>query len=208
VPADAGWPSGIPANKATLAASFLVGTQAHECWYDEFAASPYGDRQFDLILPLANERDVRAAIASLNEPLILHATTGRNWGAFLHRHIAGRDDCMNCRLRDIPVAVFDCSTGVIDVPSESDDNSSDAALPFLSAAAGLMLASALMRLSAGVLGESTLNSWALDLRSAHRVSGAGRYRCRHDCRTLLPESIRRGLSGGRWTGLDPGRSDR
>ncbi len=42
VPDDAGWRSGTPRNKATLAASFLLAAAAHGCWYDEFSTSPAG----------------------------------------------------------------------------------------------------------------------------------------------------------------------
>jgi hypothetical protein len=204
IPADAGWPSGSPASKADLAASFVGGAASHS-WYDEFAAQPEGNHAYDIVLPLANERGVRATVASLNLPLVLHATTGRNWGAYLHRHIAGIDDCVTCRLRDVPLVKFECSIAVVEAADEAPEGSADAALPFLSAAAGLMLASALARLSSAMLDDGNVNSWALDLRSSHRISTVGRRRCRDACQTVLPRVIRSGLPGGRWAALDPAR---
>ena len=75
---------------------------------------------------------------------MLHATTSANWTAELHRHIPGHDDCPACRIPTKPQASFACSEGPAD---PTDEQSSDAALPFLSATAGLMLCAALLDLS-------------------------------------------------------------
>ncbi|HUT57754.1 MAG TPA: ThiF family adenylyltransferase, partial [Phycisphaerae bacterium] len=140
--ADAGWPGQPSAPKATVAAN-LLGTEGLVCWFDELHHD--GPRP-DLILPLANGRGVRTEVSQFGEPLLLHATTSRTWEAQLHRHIAGRDDCIVCRMPKSPSkATFECST----VPIGSGGRSSDAALPFLSGTAGLLLVSGLYRLMLG-----------------------------------------------------------
>jgi hypothetical protein len=58
----------------------------------------------------------------------------------LHRHIAGIDDCVFCRAGEILPVTFGCSTSEVVNPV---GQRSDAALPFLSAASGLMLATLL-----------------------------------------------------------------
>lgn len=178
--ADAGWASGRPGGpvryKADTAAE-IIGAHAAPCWYDEWIAT--SPPRPDLQLCLANERGIRPTVAALGEPVLLHATTSSNWTAELHRHIAGRDDCPACRLPEVSRPQFKCSTGPAD-PTRSD--SGDAALPFLSAAAGLMLAIALCQLpDGGELITGSQNHWRLSfeegpvLRSSRWQHG----RCPH-----------------------------
>lgn len=196
---DAGWPNGIQspqggANKAVIAAR-LIGATAHSNWYDEspllFAARP------DLLLPLANGRSVRSNVAGRGFPLIVHATTSTNWTAELHRHIAGRDECLTCRF---PVATpeFECSTGPASPGSKSvstnhpeeDVTSDDAALPFLSAASGLMLAISLMQLSPDkpFVADRT-NHWVLHLQLGHRLVQSS-IRLGSECKHLPSSDVR------------------
>jgi hypothetical protein len=179
VVSDVGWPDGIQsheagANKAVVAAR-LIGATPHPYWYDKSplvtASRP------DLILPLANGRDVRANVAVRGFPLIVHATTSTNWTAELHRHIAGRDECLACRFPGAPPQ-FECSTGPAHpgekaIPSnnlEEDVTSDDAALPFLSATAGLMLAISLLQLSPDQpFVADRDNHWVLHLLLGHRL---------------------------------------
>jgi hypothetical protein len=159
---DAGWPCGEPggpaAFKAEVAAA-LIGALPFPHWYDEWAANEIS--RPDVVLPLANERAVRALIAGRGEPILMHASTSPNWSAQLHRHIVGRDDCPACRLDSGVEAAFACSTG----PATPEQPiSTDAALPFVSAMAGLHLAVALIQLSSlGSIWERDTNHWQLDL---------------------------------------------
>ena len=105
---------------------------------------------FDTVLVLANERDVTTIVSSRNDPIQLQATTGRSWLSQLHRHVSGLDDCLRCRMEDIRAPQLDCAQAP--TASDSQPKMSDAALPFLSAASGLMLVSALQRLQHGDLG--------------------------------------------------------
>lgn len=142
--ADAGWPAGLPGAhpraKADVLADFLHA-ESVPTWFDTRtpAARP------DLVLILANERGVRAHAAALGEPILLHATTSSSWTAELHRHMPTADDCPACRIPAATTPTFACSTG----PVGPEPSSGDAALPFLSAAAGLMLTVALYQLAPG-----------------------------------------------------------
>ncbi|MCX2933363.1 hypothetical protein ORI20_24115 [Mycobacterium sp. CVI_P3] len=141
---DAGWPAGLPASqpraKAVILADLLSGPSV-PMWFDQWIATD--PERPDLLLPLANERGVRAHAAALGEPILLHATTSASWTAELHRHVPSVDDCPTCRLPERAKPQFACSTG----PASPDPGSSDAALPFLSAAAGLMLIVAMQQLT-------------------------------------------------------------
>ena len=143
--AHAGWPDGEP--RGTSLAKAVAAAQAieaghHTQWYDQW--QPDHDVRYDLVLPLANDRGVRALMTQRGEPLLLHATTSANWTAELHRHSPDRDDCPACRIPDTAQPKMACANGPA-IPEQP--SSPDAALPFLSAGAGLLLAAALADLT-------------------------------------------------------------
>ena len=72
----------------------------------------------------------------------------------------------------------------------------DAALPFLSGAAGLMLVVALMRLQHGELMQQEAHDWRIDFLSARRIATRGTRRCSEGMR---------GLGFGRCPSLGRGR---
>jgi hypothetical protein len=192
--ADAGWPNSEPVNKA-VAAARLLGAEPFPGWYHQWLTA-HDDTRPDLVLPLANDRGVRHAISQGGANLVLHATTSSNWTAELHRHIAGRDDCINCRIPDQRQPRFACSTG----PTQpGTTTSSDAALPFLSGAAGLLLATARIRLQVGTLQHGPQNHWRLFLELGHQTWQKSRHRCLGSCTQVLDTSIRRAVNRGtRW----------
>jgi hypothetical protein len=197
--ADAGWPNGLAQFKADILSEWLPRSRPMRLWYDE--VRELRDETFDVVLCLANERGVRGRIANRGESLVLHATTGENWMSQLHRHIPGVDDCIACRVWDITSPAFPCSTGTVTPQSE---RRGDAALPFLSAAAGLMLAVALQRLMDGSLAAGAINDWRWDFDSTHRMASGSVRRCRDGCATLLPAEMRLSLNAkARWIHLDP-----
>lgn len=160
----AGWPEGRPSGQAVskaASASALIAAEPIVAWHDQLRS----DRNRpDLVLVLANERNVRLEVASLGEPVLLHATTSPNWTAELHRHVAGTDDCPACRIPDSHVPQFACSTGPVDATLPRGN---DAALPFLSATAGLMLACALLDLQHNrSMLSGKHNHWRLDMALA------------------------------------------
>jgi len=158
---DAGWPGGTRTTKSiSKAASVarMAGGRASVEWYQQW--QPDHQERHDLVLPLANGPDLRTLIAQRGEPVLLHATTSGNWTAELHRHRPDRDDCPSCRIPDTARPQLACATGpaVVEEP-----DSPDAALPFLSAAAGLMLAATLADFPDATAMTQSSNHWRLDL---------------------------------------------
>jgi hypothetical protein len=135
--ANAGWPGGQPADKAPIAAG-LIGAEAFVGWYDEWLDMHDDEPAPDLVIPLANDRLVRPAVAARADELVVHATTGTGWTAELHRHLLDQDDCIACRIPEeqSDQSPFLCASGEL---TSSGADSTDAALPFLSAGAALLL---------------------------------------------------------------------
>lgn len=98
----------------------------------------------DLFISAANELNVRDTIEAAYPPLQIYGTTGRNWQASLLRHSPVSDACSCCIFPSkthIPTA---CAQGKVTRPK--DGVQVDAALPFLSFAAGLMAAAEIVKL--------------------------------------------------------------
>ena len=199
--ADAGWGSGRSRNKADVAGA-LMSARAYELWYHEWLeACP--DRSPDLILPLANEYGVRPAINRRGECIILHGTTSRWWQANCHRHIAGRDGCIECRFPEDAPPEMVCSEAPLARHHAGDepvrDREPDAALPFLSAAAGVLLLAALHRLQLGQLSTERCNAWVAYFEGRPGMR-ADRWLCDAACSRVLPFEVRRQLPG-RWRAI-------
>jgi len=197
-PEDAGWPNKDPHSKVACLSQYFSDADPIDAWYDEAAAMR--EHTFDTVLVLANERDARTRASFRNDPVQLQATTGRSWLSQLHRHIAGRDDCIRCRMADIRTPQFGCSEATMATAARPDNP--DAALPFLSAASGLMLVSALQHLQLGEFGRDRSNVWNWDFRSIRRMgSPPGYYECRDGCSTTLPLEARQTIAAKtRWAG--------
>jgi hypothetical protein len=183
--------AGDPQDKAVVA-GHLVNAEASVAWYDEWLGSEAGWKP-NLVLPLANDRAVRRAIAMSGERLLIHATTGRDWTAELHRHIEDVDECIACRFPEPNRApTFACSSGQVTDIETGRQN--DAALPFLSAASGLMLARALAMHASGEL--TRLDANFIQLWLGQHGRGLGRFTrrrapARDSCTHLLPFDARR-----------------
>ncbi len=122
-----------------------IGVKSVPLWWDQFVADPLAAKEnFDIWLPLANERDIRWALQNQIPPLMVHASTMQSWGVNFGRHIPGRDDCLIDRFpSDASASVLTCSSGpAIKVAGKQVD----AALPFLSFLAGVLVASDLVKL--------------------------------------------------------------
>jgi molybdopterin/thiamine biosynthesis adenylyltransferase len=203
VATDAGWPdgqpSGMPVSKAQAAARLVIA-DSYDGWYHDWLETC--SERPDLVLPLANEFGVRHAIGQRAEPIIVHATTSANWTAELHRHIAGRDDCIDCRLPARSESNFRCSTGLVPAPTETV-TPNDAALPFLSGAAGLMLLVALVQLEHGAFAEHRRNHWRLLFGPAERAWSSSTHRCLEECRSQVAPAVRKKVNADRrWAHLD------
>ncbi|CCH75152.1 hypothetical protein BN11_520027 [Nostocoides australiense Ben110] len=207
--ADAGWPDGLPTgqpSKKAASAARNCGAAPIPFWYHDL---PVGRSRPDLVLVLANEHGIRETVAQSGEPLLLHATTSPNWTAELHRHVPGRDDCPACRIPSKTQATFLCSEGPA---NPSDQDSDDAALPFLSATAGLMLCTALLDLSSGrrVLDGRT-NHWLVHLELP--TGPAVQYAIHRGgaCRHHLAPGVRRAIQAKhprRWDSVDDSEDQR
>ncbi len=137
--------------KANSVATYLrsVGLRAVvECPTDLGNAPQWLHRQAgtpDLLISAANEFNVRYQIEAGLPPLQIYATTGEHWNTTLLRHIPLVDACSRCAFPNDPVsAAFTCATGEA---VNSEGEKVDAALPFLSFSAGIMVAAEVLKLS-------------------------------------------------------------
>jgi hypothetical protein len=186
---DAGYPAGEQKNKAERAATRLGPTAtASAHWYG--ADQDVVDAEYDVVLALANERGVRGALQDRQPPVLLHATTSPSSQAQVHRHIGGLDDCIRCRLPG-GAPQLNCSEISLDSRDESD-----AALPFLSGTAGLLLAVALARLSVGALDQSPRNLAVVDFAGRSPTSQMVRTTCRAECRSWTSSRARQAMAAG------------
>lgn len=93
-------------------------------------------------LPLANEFGVRLAMQHNVPPLMVHASTTSNCGVNHGRHVPGLDDCLADRFpAEVTADTLACATGQV----STSEVTVDAALPFLSLFAGLLIAADLVR---------------------------------------------------------------
>jgi hypothetical protein len=111
-----------------------------DIWLSRQAGMP------DIVIAAANERDVRSLIERSMPPLQIYGTTGANWEASVIRHIPLVDACSCClfppNTQELPTV---CATG--ETKSPTGGEAVDAALPFLSFAAGLMAAAEILKAS-------------------------------------------------------------
>ena len=100
----------------------------------------------DVLISAANERKVRPAIENGYPPVQIYGTTGQNWQAAVIRHIPLRDPCSTCLFPDTDYKPTACATGSIPAGQKDGQEQVDAALPFLSFAAGAMAAAEILKL--------------------------------------------------------------
>jgi hypothetical protein len=107
-------------------------------WYSRAAGVP------DILIAAANERDVRYTIEQSAPPLQIYGTTGANWEASVIRHIPLVEACSCCLFPPTESRpIMTCATD--NTVRRPNGQSVDAALPFLSFAAGLMAASEILK---------------------------------------------------------------
>lgn len=107
---------------------------------DYVSTGKYLDNPPDLILCLANERNVWSDIQHNFPPIVFHATTTQNWGINFGRHIPKKEWCIMCRFSNEIDHQFTppCSKGVINL---HDDKTKQVlgVLPFLSPASAVLI---------------------------------------------------------------------
>jgi hypothetical protein len=151
------------------------------------------ERPYDVVLALANEGGVGPALQARQPTVLLHATTSPNWQAQLHRHIAGRDDCIACRVPE-GMPQFTCAEGAHDT---GGGKAADASVPPLAGMAGLLLAAARVRLERAHPPTAARTCTASKFSGPHAVAISFVRMCRRDCRSRLPHDARRELDGTR-----------
>jgi hypothetical protein len=185
-----------PTYKCDVVAGMLPGAVAHRTRWDDFRdlVLPMPD----IIIPVANEDSVRAMVAYLGHPAVIHATTGREWTSELHRHLPGSDGCLSCRLpADMPQ--FVCADGGLSASSE--ETQGDAALPFLSAGAGLLLVAGLLQLQYGEWMRHDRNHWRVHFAGPAITSS--HWLCSANCQSSPLPAARAHIYGRtRWIDLD------
>lgn len=188
--------------KVSVVSSYLrrngLGVHEHEKWYDEAVAS--GDLwaiRPDVVIPAANDRGVRHTIQGQVPPLQVYGTTGRNWDAFLGRHIPLQEDCLACRFPlpqppgELP---FRCSEAPITSPAVLESDSIDAALPFLSTTAAVL---ATAELAKATFADFPVNpNFAyLDFRSDLTDFVPAQRKARASCRCAQQQRVWAALNG-------------
>lgn len=112
--------------------------------WDEFVASKPELRSYDIWLPLANEHGVRRSMQANYPPTSIQASTGTNWNVSYGRHIPFVDDCQVDRFPSEPAAPLACGGGQVVTDTGHKE---DAAFPFCSFAAGLLVAAGVVRMA-------------------------------------------------------------
>jgi hypothetical protein len=121
-----------------------IDVRAEAVSLDESAIWKNRGQEPDIIIPTANERNVRPIIEHGMPPVQIYGTTGTSWQASVIRHWPISEPCSCCLFPEtnhIPTA---CATGSA---RTAEKNKMDAALPFLSFAAGIMAAAELLKLN-------------------------------------------------------------
>lgn len=187
--------------KVNAVEDFLRGSNVtvnpFQGWWNDFIDQRgRAANEFDVWIPVANEFNVRSAIQNNYPPVMIHCSTTMNWGVNFGRHIPVLDDCLLDRFpEETTKDALGCSTGVVEVQGESID----AALPFLSLFAGVLVVRGLARLQARDLGDPNFALVDLQNESVQSWTRIARDNCL--CRTQS-RSIHRALNGStRYFGL-------
>jgi molybdopterin/thiamine biosynthesis adenylyltransferase len=139
-------------DKVEIAVEYLkrnrVAAVTHASWFDEaVAAGRILVERPDLIIPAANERNVRRQIQHQAPPLQVYGTTGKNWDAFVGRHIPLKEDCLTCRFpqaQPVGEPPLICGSGTLPTVPELETPVT-ATLPFLPAVAAVMTVAELIK---------------------------------------------------------------
>lgn len=189
--------------KVDAAARFLrdagvVDVAAQACpldesplWLHRTAGTP------DLLIAAANERNVRSVIEAGYPPVQVYGTTGKNWQAAVLRHVPLVDPCSCC--------IFPEQTGRSTSCAEAEvvraDEAIDAALPFLSFAAGAMAAAELLKLAAGWVGSAPNRAFVATNPEPRISSVPMSHRAGCPCASRSRPVYERVLGGSRYASL-------
>jgi molybdopterin/thiamine biosynthesis adenylyltransferase len=128
------------ATAGLTAAMNLTSLRRSTAWQTRQAGTP------DLLVSAANEDNVRYDIEQGYPPVQVFGTTGKSWQATVFTLVPPHDPCSCCLFPPENPADPECATDKVLAP-ETKTDSVDAALPFLSFAAGLMTAIEIAKLA-------------------------------------------------------------
>lgn len=134
--------------------------------YDEYIKNGrYLEKPPDLILCLANEKNVWADIQYNFPPLVLHATTTPNWGINFGRHIPKKEWCIMCRFSEEIDHEFtpSCSEGVVNV-QDNKEKQILGVLPFLSPTGAVMILAEMAKMA---LSDYPINKDFIEISMRH-----------------------------------------
>lgn len=106
---------------------------------DFISRGRYMESPPDLILSLANERNVWSDIQENYPPLVFHATTTSNWGLNFGRHTPKKEWCIWCRFSKEGTHRFVPPCSVSEISKDEKEEPVLGALPFLSPASAILL---------------------------------------------------------------------
>jgi molybdopterin/thiamine biosynthesis adenylyltransferase len=109
-------------------------------WHTRSSGTP------DILISAANEFNVRYHIESGYPPVQIYGTTGENWQASLIRHIPLKEACSFCVFPEQTLSAPPMKCANAPIVVDETNEKVDAALPFLSFAAGLMAAAEVVKL--------------------------------------------------------------
>jgi hypothetical protein len=202
---------GDPESKAVTVAELIAGAQPVSGWWSDWMVTDPPSP--DILVLAANDHRVRPAVASYSHPAVISATTSPLWTAELHRHLVLRDGCVACRFPE-GAPVFECATGSVEelgsdtsrayADDDREETSKDASLPFLSAAAGLLGAAALLQVQHGSWATHPFNQWAFGFDATAPALASRTWPHWPSCATVADVTARKAMHGAtRWAALDP-----
>jgi hypothetical protein len=155
----------------------------------------------DILISAANEKDVRRFIEAAFPPLQIYATTGRNWQVSLIRHIPIFESCSCCLFPlEMTYGPLQCSSGAIS-ETRARAERVDAALPFLSFAAGLMTAAEMFKLSSADYSKSWQRTTVSFRPDVHIVRSSIANRSECSCAQRRNDLHRRAIARSRFAHL-------
>ncbi len=146
--------------------------------YSQFS----GTREFskyppDLILCLANAENVWSTIQNNFPPLVLHATTTKNWGTNFGRHIPKKEWCIMCRFGEHIKDNFipRCEEGVIRTKNQEEVLG---VLPFLSPASAVIMFAEMAKLASNIKSKGNFINMSIEPPFGHLELT---YSAKNDC---------------------------
>ena len=116
----------------------------------------------DMVCCFANEKDIWASLQNNYPPLTFHATTSKNWGVNIGRHIPLIDECIACTFKDIIKSEFISICGGVELPQANTESETHTAiLPFLAAAAAVICLAQIIKTVSGKIEKAGVTNFSM-----------------------------------------------